>query len=92
MDWFYALAIRADGDFELVIDRGKLGRCLTHATLIQSAPPTFSFAVSLDECHRDRPPGRITAGFSAFTGKAVTLELTNGDEVTHHAYTRAPAQ
>jgi len=38
LDPFYELTIRADGDFELVIDRGKRGRCVTHATLVQAKP------------------------------------------------------
>ncbi len=92
MDWFYELTIRADGDFALVIDRGKLGRCTTHATLVQAKPPSFELAVALDECHRDRQPGAITAAFPSFTTGALTLELTDAGQTSHHTFSRAPDQ
>lgn len=90
LDWFYDLSLRADGDFALVIDRGKLGRCTTHATLVQAAEaPKFELSVSLDECHRDRTAGPLYAVFPSFTGAALTLELIDAGQTTHHTFSRA---
>ena len=91
LDWFYALSLRADGDLELAIDRGKLGRCVTHATLVQAAAaPSFELSVVVDECHRDRAAGPLHAVFPSFTGKTLTLELTDAGMTSRHTFSRAP--
>jgi hypothetical protein len=92
LDWSYALALGADGDFRLTLDRGKIGRCEVHAKLVQAAvAPKFELEVALDECHRDRAAGPIVVAFPSFTGTALTVELTDAGQTDRHTFTRAPA-
>lgn len=91
LDWGYFLKIQADGDFYLTVDRGKLGRCSQHATLVKgSTAPKFELEVLLDECHRDRASGPLFVTFPSFTGKTLTVEELDGDQRERRTYTAAP--
>jgi len=90
LDWGYFLKIQPDGDFYLTVDRGKLGQCIQHATLMRGATaPKFELEVVLDECHRDRAEGSLFVTFPSFTGATLTVEEIDGDHHERHTYTRA---
>lgn len=90
LDWGYFLMIEGD-DFSLTVDRGKLGRCTQHATLIRgSTAPKFELEVVTDECHRDRAVGPLFVTFPSFTGKTLTVDEIDGNQHERHTYTVAP--
>ncbi len=91
LDWGYFLKIQPDGELYLTIDRGKLGRCVQHATLVRgSTGPKFELEVVTDECHRDRAAGPLFVTFPSFTGKTLTVEEIDGNQHERHTYTVAP--
>jgi len=88
MDFGYHLYLKQTGDLFLDTDRGKLGRCTLHGHMIAGATsPKFELEASLDECHRDRPPGTFYVTFSSFTGDHLTVEITDNDGSTRRTYT-----
>ena len=90
LDWGYVLMIRGDGDFDLNLDRGKLGPCRQHATLLRgSTAPKFELEVDIDDCHRDRAAGSLFVTFPSFTGTTLTVEELDGDYHERRTYTRA---
>ncbi|MEO6774285.1 MAG: hypothetical protein ABI467_14915 [Kofleriaceae bacterium] len=92
LDFGYTLDLAAGGDFKLVVDRGKLGTCVTHGTTIVGArPPRFELEVSLDECDRDRAAGPLFVAFPSFTGRSLVVETTDGAEVTRRTFQRVSA-
>jgi hypothetical protein len=89
LDWGYFLTIQGD-DFSLTIDRGKLGRCTQHATLLRgSTGPKFELEVQLDECHRDRAAGPLYVTFPSFTGDTLAVEELDGDQRERHTFRRS---
>ncbi|HET9992417.1 MAG TPA: hypothetical protein VFQ65_27985 [Kofleriaceae bacterium] len=92
LDFGYTLDLAAGGDFQLTVNRGKLGTCVTHATAITGAqPPKFELEVSLDECHRERAPGPLVVAFPSFTARTLTVETTDGAQVTRRTFQRVSA-
>lgn len=90
LDWGYFLTIQPDGDFSLSIDRGKLGQCSQHATLLRgSTAPKFELEVALDDCHPDRASGSMFVTFPSFTGTTLTIDELDGDHHERRTYTRA---
>lgn len=86
LDWGYFLTIQGD-DFSLTVDRGKLGRCTQHATLIRgSTAPKFELEVVNDECHRDRAAGPLFVTFPSFTGSTLAVDMLDGAQHEHHTY------
>lgn len=93
MDFGYHLTVDRTGDFMLTTDRGKMGKCVLHGkAIVGAAAPAFELEVSLDECHRDRPPGRITVAFPSFTGSALAVEITDNGEVTRRTFSAAASR
>ncbi len=89
LDWFYKLTIGGDGEVSLLVDRDKMGRCELHAHALRGATaPSFELEVSLDECHRDRPPGPLELRVSSFDGTHAVIEFVADGQTEHHAFTR----
>ncbi|MEO8845194.1 MAG: hypothetical protein ABI591_01955 [Kofleriaceae bacterium] len=90
LDWGYFLKVQADGDLFLTVDRGKLGRCSQHATLIRgSTGPKLELEVVFDQCHRERAAGPLFVSFPSYTGTTLTVEELDGDRRERRTYTRA---
>jgi hypothetical protein len=91
LDWGYFLTIQGD-DFSLTIDRGKLGRCTQHATLVRgSTAPKFELEVVTDDCDRDRAAGPLFVTFPSFTGTTLAVDLLDGAQHERHTYTLSAA-
>jgi len=89
LDFSYTLQL-APGDLLLAVNRGKLGTCNLHAKPILGAKsPKFELEVVVDECHRDRAAGPIHVAFPSFTGKQLSVEISDGAEVTTRTYARS---
>jgi hypothetical protein len=88
LDWGYFLTIKGD-DFSLTVDRGKLGQCVQHATLVKgSTAPKFELEVEVDECHRDRADGPLFVTFSGWTATSLTVDELDGDHHERHTFHR----
>ena len=88
MDWGYVLNIGADGTFDLVIDRNKLGRCEVKGSLTATGDRSFDLAYGRNDCDREASHTRAPVAITSFTGDALTIQI--GDQT--RTYSRAPSE
>lgn len=87
LDWGFFLTVDDKGVFDLVVDRGKMGRCERKGTLAAGADDhTFALAFTKDECDRDHAGQPLTVHVDSFTADELVLHTTGPgiDEVRHY--------
>jgi hypothetical protein len=86
LDWGYFLEIRADGAYDLVIDRSKMGRCEVKGMLVPAGERAFHLAYGRNECDANAGHATVNAKVTSFTGDVLVLSI--GDET--RTYGRQP--
>lgn len=94
IDWGYFLTIGDKGQFNLVVDRGKMGRCEQNGTLAAGADKqTYTMTFVKNECDRAHQGQPLTLHVESFTTDELVLK-TSGDGVAdlrHYMRKVAPA-
>jgi hypothetical protein len=81
VDWGFFLTIDADGKLDLVIDRGKMGRCEQRGMLVAGADAkTFSITFDRNECDRAHAGEKLALTVESFTGDEILIAV-KGDGV-----------
>ena len=91
LDWGYALEFSASGAMKQSIERGRMGRCEQDAVLTPgSAPRTFAFTYTKDECDQGGPGAARTLEVVSFTDTALSIVVHGGVGEVHRTYTPDP--
>ena len=92
VDWGYFLTIDKAGAFDLVVDRGKMGRCEQRGTLAAGADArTFSTVFQRNECDRAHLGAKLSVHVDSFTGDQLVLAITGDGVEEHRRFTRKAA-
>lgn len=91
LDWGFFLTIDDKGVMDVIIDRGKMGRCERKGELLPGPDDhTFNLAFTKDECERDHTGAPLLVHVDSFDGDELVLHTTGTntgtDDVRH--YTR----
>lgn len=87
MSFFYRLTITADGQYTLVIDRGKLSRCETKGTLVGGADPRqYTIPQAQYTCDAPATTVALDVAIRSFTGEKLVVESSG----SARTYSRAP--
>ena len=92
VDWGYFLTIDDKGLMDLVIDRGKMGRCEQRGTLAAGADKqTFAITYARNECDRAHTGQPLVVHVDSFTGDQLVLAITGDGVDEHRRFTRSAA-
>ena len=93
VDWGYFLTIDEKGAMDLVIDRGKMGRCEQRGTLAAGTDKqTFAIVYQRNECDRAHMGGKLSVHVDSFTGDQLVLAITGDGVDEHRRFTRSAVQ
>jgi len=90
LDWGFFLTIDDRGVMDLIIDRGKMGRCERKGALVPGADDhTFDLAFTKDECEREHAGAPLQVHVDSFTAAELVLHTTGTstgtDDRRHYA-------
>lgn len=89
MSFGYRLTITTDGQYMLVIDRGKLSRCETKGTLVAGSDPrSYTIPQAQHTCDAPATTIALDVTIRSFTGANLVVETSGSG--TGRTYTRAP--
>ena len=93
VDWGFFLTIDKQGLMDLVIDRGKMGRCEQRGTLAAGADKqTFAIVYQRNECDRPHTGQTLSVHVESFTGDQLVLGIKGDGVDEHRRFTRSAVQ
>lgn len=89
MDWYYSMAVEANGALTVFVDRNKLGRCEQYAKVAGQAP-AFQLVYSKNSCNSEYAGAELKLQVASYTGKTLVLVVTGEGVEERHTFTRDP--
>jgi hypothetical protein len=77
MDWSYDMTIDTQGEIDVWIDRGKMGRCEQKGTIIALSDRLVRIIYTRGECNPQAVRVPIDMRVTSFTGESLTVEVAN---------------